>query len=167
MTLSRVLCTFAIPALLCLGCGEEEESTEPEPSVLQKRLSSCPVVSNSSDPSAGQCLDGEYEGETLNGAACSLTFKGGGNYTFESPELRIDYTVNAETIFVFAHSAGSGVEQVAWIIGDGVSVETTYELSFKAAFGENVPAADTKIDIQATERPASGGSQSVACIVEI
>jgi hypothetical protein len=135
-------------------------------SPLLERLGDCPLISQTSDPTAASCLVGRYEGTTPSGAACSLELGEEGAYEFESPTLNVSHTSPDETIFVYGRSSLSGYEQVVWKVSDPLSLETWYELSFEARYGTGVAEADSKIEIEVTEH-AEDSLDSAVCVVNL
>lgn len=137
-----------------------------EGEALIERLSACPVVSLTSDPSASECLVGSYTGETLGGDACTLTLGENGAYEFTSPALSHDRTPLDDTIFVYDYTRVQETNLIGWSVDDPLSADTFYELDFRARFGSQVPASDRKIEIQLKQTTADTMS-SVACIIEL
>jgi hypothetical protein len=153
--------------LLCLiACESTEDATDGDGSALEEQLAECPVLSLSSDPSAGSCLAGTYEGKTPSGEACSLELGEGGTFEFTSPSLVGLHTAPDNTSFIFDHTVIGDFEQIVWKVFDPTSVETWYELDFQARFGAGVPEADSKIQIEVSEHGESS-TKSVVCVVEL
>jgi hypothetical protein len=164
---STMSTAVVLGGLLCLiACESKEDATDGGGSAFEEQLAECPVLSLSSDPSAGACLAETYEGKTPSGEACSLELREGGTYEFTSPSLVVSHTAPDNTIFVFDHTVVGDYEQIVWKVSDPTSVEPWYELDFQARFGTGVPGADSKIQFEVTEHGESS-TKSVVCVVEL
>lgn len=174
----KQLVSFSLISLVSVGalgaCGDDGDDKDPagkpdgggtSPSALIEKLSACPVINNTSDPSASLCLLGKYDGKTLSGESCSLTLSADGGYSFDSPKLNVVHTSPDKTIFIFGHQSYSGFHQLSWKVADPIDTDTFYDLDFTARFGTGVPAADTKIEIEVIEHADT--NTTVSCIVTL
>lgn len=135
-------------------------------SALVTRLSACPVVGTSSDPTASVCLVGSYEGKTLGGEDCTLTLGEDGAYEFTSPTLSHDRLPIDDTLFVYDYTKVQETNLLTWFVNDPLSADVYYELDFEARFGAQIPESDRKIEIEVS-RTTTDTMDSVVCIVEL
>ncbi|WP_295817306.1 hypothetical protein [uncultured Deinococcus sp.] len=159
----RSIPTLLLPLVLaaCGGGAAPNPNPNPNPTPVNQiraRIVACPLVNQSSDPTASACLAGTYTGKTLSGADCSLVVQANGNYTFTSPALSTTYVTSDRTIRVFGHQNVGGMHQVIWLIGDPIQSGDSYDLDFKYADG-----LGRTLEIEATKRPAAGGTLSSTC----
>lgn len=161
---------LALLLAACGGGGAPNPSPNPNPnpnpnpgSALITRLAACPVVGNTSDPTASACLAGAYTGKTLSGAACTLTVRADGGYDYASAALTTTYAPTTRTIRVFDYTRVSGLNQVGWLMGDPISAGETHDLKFFARWGTGITTPGVEIEV--TKRPAAGGSLSSTCKV--
>ncbi|WP_135228202.1 hypothetical protein [Deinococcus fonticola] len=134
---------------------------------LQTKLAACPVLSQSSDPSASACLTGTYTGTNPAGAACSFTIRADGSYDFTSPTLTYSYTPTAKSFRLFDHSSLQGAHQVLWSMNDPIQTVTSYEVDFIARFGTGFTGALSKIEIKAEKINPDSSRVNATCVVPL
>lgn len=148
-------------ASILTACGGGGSGGNPNPgggNAIRDRLVACPLVMQSSDPAASACLAGTYTGKTLSNETCSLVVEASGNYQFTSAALSYAYSATTKSIRVFGHQNVGGLHQVIWLISDPIQAADSFDLNFHYADG-----LGKKLEIEATKRPASGGSVSSTC----
>lgn len=157
-----------------VGCGDDGGSSpndsqntgeEPTLSATEEKLSKCPSVDTTSDPTASACIEGTYEGKTLAGDDCRLTIGKIGAYTFSSPGLDVTSAPKGNSIFVFGHTTIGGMGLLTWKVSDPLSNESWDELDFSAQYGEATPAANRKLEIEVANHTGDT-TTTVQCTLE-
>jgi hypothetical protein len=152
---------FALLVGVLAACGGGSGAPDPKPDPVNQvrtRLVACPVVDQSSDPTASTCLAGTYLGKTLANADCKLVIEASGNYQFTSPALSYNYVATLNTIRVFSHQNAAGQHQILWLMNDPVQRGDAFDLKFSYADG-----LGKKLEMEGTKRLEAGGRVSATC----
>lgn len=156
---SRPLLLPALLSAALVACGGGGPNPNPQPeNQIRARLVACPIINQSSDPTASACLAGTYTGKTPANADCKLVIQANGNYQFTSPALSYSYVATPESIRAFDHRNVGGQHQLIWLINDPAKPGDTFNLKFSYA-----DALGKQLVMEGTRRTEAGGQTSANC----